>query len=49
LLATNDLGLLNETNKFLSNTFEMKDMGETYYVVGIKIFCDRSQELLGLS
>ena len=28
LLATNDLGLLSETKKFLSNNFEMKDMGE---------------------
>ena len=27
----------------------MKDMGEVYYVIGIEIFCDRSQELLGLS
>ena len=49
LLATNDLGLLSETKKFLSNNFEMKDMGETYYVIGIEIFCDRSQRLLGLS
>jgi len=49
LLATNDLGLLSETKKFLSNNFEMKDMVETYYVIGIKIFCDRSKGLLGLS
>ena len=28
LLATKDLGLLSETKKFLSNNFEMKDMGE---------------------
>ena len=28
LLATNDLGLLSETKMFLSNNFEMKDMGE---------------------
>jgi len=49
LLATNDLSLLSETKMFLSNKFEMKDMGETYYVIGIEIFCDRSQELLGLS
>jgi len=49
LLATNDLGLLIETKKFLSNKFEMKDMGEAYYVIGIEIFCDRSQGLLGLS
>ena len=28
LLATNDLGLLSETKKFLSNNFEMNDIGE---------------------
>ena len=49
LLATNDLGLLSETKRFLSNNFEMKDMGEAYYVIGIEIFRDRSQGLLGLS
>jgi len=49
LLATNDLGLLSDTKKFLSNNFEMKDMGEAYYVIGIEIFRDRSQGLLGLS
>jgi len=41
LLATNDLGLLSEVEKFLSNNFEMKYMSETYYVIGIEIFCDR--------
>jgi len=49
LLATNVFGLLSETNKFLFNNFEMKDMSEAYYVIGIEIFCDRSQGLLGLS
>ena len=38
LLATNDLGLLHETKKFLSSNFEMKDMGEASYVIGIEIF-----------
>ena len=38
LLATNNLGLLHETKKFLSSNFEMKDMGETKYVIGIEIF-----------
>jgi len=33
LLTTNDLGLLSETRKFLSNNFEMKDMREAYYVI----------------
>ena len=49
LLATNDLGLLNETKKFLSENFEMKDMGEASYVIGIEIFRDRTNGILGLS
>ena len=49
LLATNDLGLLHETKKFLSRNFEVKDMGEVSYVIGIEIFHNRSQGLLGLS
>ena len=49
LLATNDLGLLHETKKFLSRNFEMKDLGAATYVIGIEIFRDRSQGLLGLS
>jgi len=35
LLATNDLGLLYETKKFLSSNFETKDMGEASYVIRI--------------
>lgn len=49
LLATNDKGLLHDVKKFLSNNFEMKDMGEASYVIGIEIFRNRSQGLLGLS
>jgi len=49
LLATNDIGLLHDVKKFLSNKFEMKDMGETSFMIGIEIFRDRSQGLLGLS
>jgi len=37
LLATNDLDPLHKTKKFLSNNFEMKNMGEASYVIGIKI------------
>jgi len=48
-VVKNDLGLLSETKKFLSNNFEMKDMGKAYYVIGIEIFRDISQGLLGLS
>jgi Reverse transcriptase (RNA-dependent DNA polymerase) len=49
LLATNDLGMLHQTKKFLSKNFDMKDMDEANCVIGIEIFCDRSQGLLGLS
>ena len=38
LLATNDLRLLHKTEKFLSSNFEMKDMGEANYVIGIERF-----------
>ena len=49
LLASSDLGLLHETKNFLSKNFEMKDMGEASYVIGIEIFRDRSRGLLELS
>ena len=48
LLATNDIAMLHDVKKYLSNNFEIKDIGETSYVIGIEIFRDRSQELLGL-
>ena len=35
LLATNDLNILRDAKKFLSNNFEMKDLGDASYVLGI--------------
>jgi len=49
LLASNDIGLLHETKRFLSKNFEMKDLGDASFVLGIKIHRDRSQGILGLS
>ena len=49
LLATNDIGLLYQVKQFLSKNFDMKDMGEASYVIGIKIHRDRSRNILGLS
>jgi transposase InsO family protein len=49
LLATNDKGLLWEVKQFLSKNFDMKDMGEASYVIGIKINRDRHKGVLGLS
>src|SRR5262249_50588519 len=49
LLASNDMGLLHETKQLLSKTFDMKDLGEASFVLGIEIHRDRSRHLLGLS
>ncbi|RVW62453.1 Retrovirus-related Pol polyprotein from transposon TNT 1-94 [Vitis vinifera] len=49
LLATNDKGLLHEVKQFLSKNFDMKDMGEASYVIGIKIHRDIFKGILGLS
>ena len=38
LLATNDLNLLRDAKKFMSNNFEMKDLGNASYVLGIQIY-----------
>ena len=37
LLIANDKGMLHDVKEFLSKNFEMKDMGEASYVIGISI------------
>ena len=49
LLASNDFGMLRTTKDFLSKNFEMKDLRQATYVVGIEIYRNRSQGILGLS
>ena len=49
LLASSHMALLLETKKFLSSNFDMKDMGEASYVLGIEITRDRNKGMLGLS
>jgi hypothetical protein len=49
LLASNDVTLLMETKKFLSSHFDMKDLGEASFVLGIEIHRDRNRGVLGLS
>jgi hypothetical protein len=41
LLASSDVRLLRETKKFLSSNFDMKDLGEASYILGIEIHRDR--------
>ena len=49
LLASNDKGMIHEVKQFLFKSFDMKDMGDASYVIGIKIHRDRHQGTLGLS
>ena len=35
LLATNDIGMLRKTKRFLSKKFEMKDLDNDFFVLGI--------------
>ena len=49
LLARNDKEMIVATKAWLSSNFEMKDMGEASYVLGVKIFRDHSRKFLGLS
>ena len=47
LLASSDVDLLQETKKFLSSKFDMKDLGEASFVLEIEIHRDRKNEVLG--
>jgi hypothetical protein len=49
LLASSDISLLRDTKKFLSSNFDMKDLGEASYVLGIEIHRDRKNGVLRLS
>ena len=49
LLIGNDVGMMQSTKVWLSNKFSMKYMGEASYILGMKIYRDRSSRMLGLS
>ena len=49
LLIGNDIDLLNSVKSYLNSKFSMKDLGEASYILGIKIYRDRSRHLIGLS
>jgi hypothetical protein len=49
LMIGNDIPMLEATKTSLKNSFSMKDLGEVAYILGIKIYRDRSKRLIGLS
>jgi hypothetical protein len=49
LLIGNDVKLLESVKEYLNSQFSMKDLGEATYILGIKIYRDRSKRLIALS
>ena len=49
LLIGNNVELLESIKGYLNKSFSMKDLGEAAYILGIKIYRDRSKRLIGLS
>ncbi|KAJ9547558.1 hypothetical protein OSB04_020101 [Centaurea solstitialis] len=49
LLIGNDVPTLQSVKSWLSKCFPMKDLGEAAYILGIKIYRNRSKRLIGLS
>jgi Reverse transcriptase (RNA-dependent DNA polymerase) len=48
-LIENDISLLQLAKFSLKKVFSMKDLGEFIYILGIKIYRDRSKRLIGLN
>ena len=49
LLIGNNTEFLDSLKGYLNQNFSMKDLGEAAYILGIKIYRDRSIRLIGLS
>ena len=49
LLIRNDVGVMSLAKIWLSSQFDMKDLGEASYIIGIKLWQDRKNRILGLS
>ena len=49
LLIGNDIPMLQSVKVWLSKNFTMKDLGEASYILGMKIYRDRSRRMIGLT
>ncbi|GJR39251.1 retrotransposon protein, putative, ty1-copia subclass [Tanacetum coccineum] len=48
LIMGNNIPMLQDVKSYLGKCFAMKDLGEAAYILGIKIYRDRSRRLIGL-
>ncbi|KAJ9542264.1 hypothetical protein OSB04_028770 [Centaurea solstitialis] len=49
LLIGNNVSMLQDVNIWLGKCFAMKDLGNATYILGIRIYRDRTKHLIGLS
>ena len=49
LLIGNDVGVMSSVKIWLSNQFDIKDFGKVNFILGIKLWRDRKNRMLGLS
>ena len=49
LLIGNDVGYLTDIKKWLAMQFQMKDLGDAQYVLGIQIVRNRKNKTLAMS
>ena len=49
LIIGNDTPMLQGVKMWFGSCFAMKDLGEVAYILGIRIYSDRSKHLIGLS
>ena len=49
LLIVNDFEMLSKVKIHLATQFQMKDLGEAQYVLGIKIIRDSKNKIIALS
>nr|GEY41799.1 retrotransposon protein, putative, Ty1-copia subclass [Tanacetum cinerariifolium] len=48
LIMGNNIPMLQDAKSYLGRCFAMKDLGEAIYILGIKIYRDRSKRVIGL-
>ncbi|GJZ31591.1 retrotransposon protein, putative, ty1-copia subclass [Tanacetum coccineum] len=48
LIMGNNIPMLQDVKSYLGRCFAMKDLGEAAYILGIKIYKDKSKRLIGL-
>ena len=49
LLIGNDVWVMSSVKVWLLSQFDMKDLGEANFILGIKLWRDRKNKMLGLS